>query len=317
MRFSIFSKENIKAFATFILACIVIVFPTVLITDGIANGIVAGLKDAFLCTGCFVAFFTVIIGGMAIIGWIANLFAHTTFRMQKLEKVDFLGSKDLYRDILEKHSPVTLSYVDQMDFNPVVAVVAGLLKLENKKYIKLNNGTIEFLKEDDENLSMSEKYIYRRFKAGEKTIEAKTLWNDIIYDGCKSGILEERRSGMSLKAFGLSIVLLFALSIFADITKMVLGKAGEGVGTIVVVLVWLFFCVYQMYKEENSGYRTEEAIELNSKLEGLKTFLKEYSTLKDRDAEEIMLWEDYLIYSVIFKQNKKIISEYKKYFKII
>ena len=234
-----------------------------------------------------------------------------------MEKIDFLGSKDLYRDILEKYSPVTLSYLDQMDYNPVVAVVAGLLRLENKKYIKVNDGTIKFLKEEDENMSMSEKYIYRRFKAGEKTIEAETLWNDIVHDGCESGLLEAKDSGMGLEIFGISIAVLFGLFIFSEIIKAVMGKVGEGVGTVIVIAVWMFFCAYMIYKHARPVNRTKEATEVNGKMEGLKAFLKEYSTLDNKDADEIVLWEDYLIYSVIFKQNKKIISEYKKYFEII
>ncbi len=317
MRYSIFSKENIKIFATFIIGYILIVFPISLIASATENGFVGRLKEALINTGWVAAFFTSFFLTIGIIGWIVNLLAHTTVRVQKLDKVDFLGSKELYRDILETYSPVTLSYIDQMNYDPVVAVTAGLLRLENKKYIKLNNGEIEFLKEDDYNMSMSERYIYGRLKRGKKEIEAKTLWNDILYDGYKSGILEEHRSTMDFKIIGRSALLLFALSIFANILKGIFGKLGEGLGALVVILVWGFFCAYQIYNEEKSGYRTNEAIELNSKLEGLKTFLKEYSTLHDRDSDEIVLWEDYLIYSVIFRQNKKIISEYKKYFKII
>ena len=132
MRHSIFSREKIKTFATFICCCILIVFPTALIANTIEDGIIEGLKSAFLYTGLFIGFFTVILGGMAIIVWIANMSAHTTFRIKKLEKVDFLGSKELYRDILKNNSPATLSYLDQMDYNPVVAVTAVLLGLENR-----------------------------------------------------------------------------------------------------------------------------------------------------------------------------------------
>ena len=317
MKYSIFNKKNIEAVITFLLGGTLVVFPTMLITVTAEKGFPEGLKYAFLYTGIIIGLFASFILGLAFIAWIVNLCAHTTVRAQKMEKIDFLGSKDLYRDILEKYSPVTLSYIDQMDYNPVVAVVAGLLGLENKKYIKLNDGTIEFLKEEDENMSMSEKYIYRRMKAGEKTIEAETLWNDIIYDGCESGLLEEHNSEMSLKTWGWSLILLFGLSIFADIIKAIMGEAGEGVGAFMVFAIWLFFCLYITYKYGKSGHRTKEAIEINTKLEGLKVFLREYSTLKDRESDEIALWEDYLIYSVIFKQNKKIISEYKKYFEII
>ena len=317
MRFAIFNRENIRSFTLFILGGTLIVFPTILIAETASNGFAVGLMHAFLYTLMFIGFFAGIIIALAIIGAIVNYFAHTTYRVKKLNKIDFLGSKDLYRDILEKYSPTTLSYIDQMNYDPKIAVVATLLNLEKNKYIKCENGKIEFLKDEDENLGMSEKYVYRRMKTGEKNIEAETLWNDLVYDGCKNGLLEERYSGMGMGTFATSLVILFALVIFDEIVKMVLGSIGESVGAIIVIVVWLFYCLYEIYKGQHSAFRTEEAEDINSKLEGLKTFLREYSNLKDRESNEIVLWEDYLIYSVIFKQNKKIISEYKKYFRIV
>ena len=63
--------------------------------------------------------------------------------------------------------------------------------------------------------------------------------------------------------------------------------------------------------------RTPKGRELNQKLEGLKYYLKDYSLMDEREAKEIELWDDYLIYSVMFGQNKKIIEEYEKYIEII
>ena len=65
------------------------------------------------------------------------------------------------------------------------------------------------------------------------------------------------------------------------------------------------------------GKRTKKGRELNQKLEGLKNYLKDYSLMDEREAKEIELWEDYLIYSVMFGQNKKIIEEYEKHIEII
>ena len=62
--------------------------------------------------------------------------------------------------------------------------------------------------------------------------------------------------------------------------------------------------------------RTENAKELNKKLEGLKAYLNNYSTLDAKEAKNLSLWEDYLIYSVIFRQNMRILKEYKKYYEI-
>lgn len=62
--------------------------------------------------------------------------------------------------------------------------------------------------------------------------------------------------------------------------------------------------------------RTSKGRELNLKLEGLKEYLKDYSLLDEREVKEIELWEDYLIYSVMFGQNKNIVEEFDKYMDI-
>ena len=41
------------------------------------------------------------------------------------------------------------------------------------------------------------------------------------------------------------------------------------------------------------------------------------SLMNEREAKEIEIWDDYLIYSVMFGQNKKIIEESEKYIEII
>ena len=51
--------------------------------------------------------------------------------------------------------------------------------------------------------------------------------------------------------------------------------------------------------------------EVNYKLDGLKNFIRDFSSLDERTKEEIILWDDYLIYSVIFGDNKKIYNEMK------
>lgn len=60
-------------------------------------------------------------------------------------------------------------------------------------------------------------------------------------------------------------------------------------------------------------FRTKKGKELNREIEGLKRFLKDYTLLNEKDRNEIIIWEEYLVYSVLFNQNKKIIGEYKKY----
>ena len=49
-------------------------------------------------------------------------------------------------------------------------------------------------------------------------------------------------------------------------------------------------------------------------LDEIDDLIKEVSNIDDKEAKHLFLWEDYLIYSVIFDINKKIQDEYSKYF---
>ena len=68
-----------------------------------------------------------------------------------------------------------------------------------------------------------------------------------------------------------------------------------------------------MIKSVNCPYvRTKKGEEFNKKLEGLKMYLKDYSDLADREENEVVIWEEYLVYSVLFNQNTTIIQKYEQ-----
>ena len=89
-----------------------------------------------------------------------------------------------------------------------------------------------------------------------------------------------------------------------------------------IAILILHFC-YAYFDSYNKRYRflsrklsyarSEKGEELNEKIEGLKNFTKDYTLLDERTLEEITLWEDYLVYSVLWGQNEKEIKKYKQY----
>ena len=46
--------------------------------------------------------------------------------------------------------------------------------------------------------------------------------------------------------------------------------------------------------------RTESGAQLQCKMAGLKNYIKEYSLLEKKNLKDVNLWEDYLIYAIIF-----------------
>ena len=60
--------------------------------------------------------------------------------------------------------------------------------------------------------------------------------------------------------------------------------------------------------ERISGLSFEDA----KQLKGLKNFLNDFSSIKDRSAVEVNLWQDYLIYAQIFGIAEKVAKEFKR-----
>ena len=66
-------------------------------------------------------------------------------------------------------------------------------------------------------------------------------------------------------------------------------------------------------KTFSTNYRVLDILKEDAiKMAGLKKFLKEFSNIKDREAIEVKLWEEYLIYAQIFGIAKEVAKEFKK-----
>lgn len=83
------------------------------------------------------------------------------------------------------------------------------------------------------------------------------------------------------------------------------------------ISIGIYFSTYIIKSKKNNYIRTTKGEAINEKLEGLKNYLKDFSLMNEKSEESLILWEDYLIYSVIFNQNVKVVkSMCDKYIKI-
>lgn len=79
--------------------------------------------------------------------------------------------------------------------------------------------------------------------------------------------------------------------------------------SIAMIFVSLFTLIEQIRYFNKHYKRTFKGNELVSKAYALKNYLKEYSLIKDRKEEELVLWEYYLIYAVVLGINEQIEDE--------
>lgn len=260
-----------------------------------------------------------------------------------LTKIDFEKTKDYYRDILYNHSITELSYIDDFELDFKKEIVSTLLSLENKKKIKIENEKIIVLDENDTDLKLTEKDVFHSIKNGNVEIEdnkkfAKTLQEHALQEGIENGLLCKVDSNKkTTKIFNIFIVfafiailgILLLLELFYTITfrfdNNEISLIAEYIYTIIfsmLVPVYTLFMAVGMdifiyYRKNmlNAYERTDLGNSINEKIEGLKKYIEDYSLLDEKEKQELVLWDEYLIYSVQFKQNKKILKKMLKLIK--
>lgn len=253
-------------------------------------------------------------------------------RKEKLSEIDFKKYDGYFRDVLNNYDITVLSYIDDFQLDYKKDIVAVLLNLKNKGKIsfdELNNKII--VNEKDLYLSKVEKYLIDNIIDG-KVNGVINYENVVIEEAINSNLLEKRIKPFNFLKFFISIFL-FILSnilIFNFATNLTNFENNPIVIIIfiIVVVTWIlgisfimFFLpiygfIYIIGKVTNPYVRSKLGEEVNIKLEGLKNYLKDFSSLDEKNVEDLIIWEDYLIYSVLFNQNKIVIEEvYQKYFK--
>lgn len=233
----------------------------------------------------------------------------------KLDRLDLGKYEGYYRDIISEYSPAVLSFIDDFESNTPKDRVAALLNLKLKKYVDVKNGKIEVLNKDFSKLTESERYLLENEEFNDFEFESK-----VKQEAIKSGLITPRK--IDLKKYVIGIVVAIILPYIGGITLFQTIN-GSGIASrisfipVIIFCICIFFSFFLILYNLNCitiflryGYlRTKKGREVNKKLKGLKKYLKDFSNLNEKCFNDVILWEDYLIYSVIFEQNKKIISE--------
>ena len=255
--------------------------------------------------------------------------------IEGLDKDDFQKNKEYYREILDKYSPITLGYIDSMRLKKN-HLIAELLWLKNKGIIAIENGKIKKETTSAE-ISSCEKIVLDEIKDGVFKVEKFSSFEDKVENDLDENCLIAMkliRFRFTMKQFEIAFwILIFLCCAFFGLSNILdeWGVSKEALnslynlGILSAILLLVTACIYLLprifvvnyYEVRGKKYkRTRRGRDINKKLEGLKSFLQDYSMLSEREAKEVELWEDYLIYSVMFGQNKKIIEEYEKYIEI-
>ena len=247
------------------------------------------------------------------------------YAKDRIEKVD-LKNDTYYRDILPKYSPAVLSYVD--DFNiDKEDIVATLLMLELKGKIKIKQENIVLLDDQIENLEENEIYILNKVKENNlKEISILAYTSIVKNDALKKGLLQEKqgvKQNIKRKIIVNIIIYLFVLFGFSAAPNILAFASSNGLITLGLIVIMVLFSLlvfmpyttimyishYKLLNTIDPYVRNEEGKLINIKLEGLRKYLVDFSKIEEKTQEQLILWEDYLIYSVMLGINTKVIDE--------
>ena len=258
--------------------------------------------------------------------YVALLLASRSTHRTKLDESDFEKNKTLYRDTLKSYSSSVLNYIDNFKLDRKQSYTAKLLELEKNKIIKISGNKNEKIKEPLGELdkcfvsSINDNKVTMSINEYQKFVEKEALDKGLITNASFFGTLKNK------KMWFIIIILFFLMFAGAILIAFLEDTDFNSKIFIAIVLsicvvsffiffitIYYFFYIFMLLKEKRY-MRTEKGKEVNRQLDGLKLFMEEFSNIDDKEAKYLFLWEDYLIYSVMFDINKKIQDEYSKYF---
>lgn len=223
-----------------------------------------------------------------------------------------------FRDRVGKISPGTLTFLLNKKIRYEDSIMASIFSLLHKGYIKIVNLRIYPTDKTNDTLESNEKYILDSYKFIFSFPEFKKYWEKYVVNDCiENGYIErnkEKYGNYILVPIG---VVFFSISFFwFDL---------DNVAIFILLFLNLFLFIIDIFiytgigmrTNDNHKYvRTQKGQELYVKLIGLKKFLKDFSIIDERKKEELYIWEDYMIYAILFDLpgilDKEVKEEYSK-----
>lgn len=203
------------------------------------------------------------------------------------------------------------------------------MSLELKQKLTIKDG-IKIINDNEENLDKNEKYIFKKLKSNIlKNINMLEFEEKVKKDCLDYNLLEEnkdiKKNIIKKLIFYVFVYILIVVSFsnFPDFFNSIPNKT-IAMLLLPVILILFFIMIifpfatiiylgkYYRLNKQNPYIRNKQARNINKKLEGLRKYVKDFSQLSESQYNEIVLWEDYLIYSVILGQNSKIVKEIMK-----
>ncbi len=254
------------------------------------------------------------------------------------QEINIEKTFNYFREILKDASPAVISLVHTYEVDQKISVISILLSLKLKGVIEITNEEIFINNDKVNNLTKTEQIVFDMIlnKDFNNENKLKELENYIIKETYDLNYFKEKSFNSidffkrlsKLKKFGplflFTIIFSYVINIFLNIISPdQIPQTFKIIYMVLIVIIVLsmfillgfipilltiYISVYIFKVTTKKHFRTEEGEMLNEKINGLKNYLTDFSNLKEKDIKYIKLWDEYLIYSVIFGVNDKVVK---------
>lgn len=226
--------------------------------------------------------FLVLFSGLII--WIAiNSVRYGTYKLDFGETKNKVKNKGYFRDLPYKKEELSRVYWIACQYN-LIRNQTDFLGAILLKWLKLGNISME-------NDSKNKSIVIFNNSSGLDEEEVK-LYN-MMYEASKDGVLEKREFEKWCTSNYSKMLKWFNNVIDKETEKLI----SEG----------MLVKTNKKKKCTVNPSMMEEA----KKLKGLRNFLNDFSKIEDRDANMVHIWDEYLMYAMIFGIAKKVMKEFK------
>lgn len=238
---------------------------------------------------------------------------------------------DYYRDDLRDLNPALVSILVDLDIYSKNDIVATMLRLQKKKVVSFKeNGKIDITIKNDDELENSEIELLNLVQNGKLNIKkVLSAWKkNRFYEAEKLGYIKQKDGTGSHTFSKRTMALLFAFFIFSILLwgmflSLNIYSEGRTIAGLIKIFLFLiamdtfmFVPIYFLGREamyvkrgDVLWERTALGNETAEKIYGLKNFINEFSLLSKAKQEQLVLWEDYLIYAIVLEENEKIVKD--------
>lgn len=267
-----------------------------------------------------------ILNSMSIAILIDGIFSHVFQSLyenkiiKKYEKMVKSPNYEYYRDILQTKSPAILSYCYNRKLNIEDEVVAILLNLQKKGIIDLTENKLIIIGSTD-GLKSHEKYMLNNIEkiySNRKTF--KYTFKKLLLEDLEKDQYVYPKNNEDIDFSIVMGMFMVWMMIYALVTLPIFMGLSE-IGALMFLAYFLTFVgipIYQSLEQRiNPMIRTEKALELSGKLKGLKHYIEDYSMIQNNRIENINLYDEYVIYAIIFNIKGKLNVQCKQIYKNI